>query len=1151
MSISQVKPNPMHRRTDRKTTKRTLVSLGLLITIHFSLCHAAKAAAPVFPLKVSPNGRYLVDQNNVPFLYHADTCWQMLWKLSKPQTSQYLQNRKQKGFTAIQVQLLPHRVIQINYDGYNPFVSPGDMSRPNPAYFRHVDWVLEQAGQMGLCVMLAPNWLSQWEQDWRLCLKNENAENWGRYLGKRYGKFKHVIWMHGGDADPKDLIDEIRQVAAGIKATAPWMLQTYHAGGKSSSNFFHEDTWLDWNTAYDYGNIYPQVYADYNRTPTKPVYLGESHYEDNNNVKTAHDVRKQAYWAMLSGCAGHAYGHGDIWRLTQNWVRAMDAPGAYNMTHLKNLLTSRDWYKLVPDQQHKLLTAGCDANELYAAAAGAEDGSFALVYVPTPRTITVDANWLKIPLSAKWFDPTNGSYKEIATITSTGSHQFTPANKNYAGDTDWVLVLEAGATSAAPIAALHFGLPAGQPPAPVSLSGRPVRIMPLGDSITAAADPGYRGYLYNMLTNAGYRVDFVGSSKDLPANGGDPDHEGHGGFTIGPGPSKADEWADGKGNIAVNIDSYMSTEPNIILLLIGVNDYFNIADRQPQYNPDQQGPEHLANLIDKIHAIKPDTKVFLASLPPVGWDPNFARQFNAALPGIAAARTNVIFVDMNRQAGFEKGDRQVDGLHPSATGCEKIAKTWFTSLSSYFQKPFADQNVPPALQENKAPSAPAKRPMGPLAIHPENPRYFQNTAAGEVVYLTGSHTWANLVDIGPNDPPPQFDFTAYIDWMKQLNHNFIRMWTWELVTWNTNANGENKIHTAAPQPWARTGPGTALDGKPKFDLTKFDPAYFDRLRSRVAAARDRGIYVSIMLFEGWGLQFAPKAWEGHPFNPQNNINGIDGDPNKNGKGLQIYTLANKDVTTLQEAYVRKVIDTVNELDNVLYEISNENHPPSTEWQYHIIRYIKDYEKNKPQQHPVGMTFQYHGGKNQTLFESPADWISPNPDGGYRDDPPAADGKKVILNDTDHLWGIGGNQQWVWKSFLRGHNPIFMDPYGGVVLGERFDPRWDPIRKSLGYTLMFAGKMDLAKMQPLNDLASTKYCLANPGREYLVYNPSADANSITVNLKAGNYNYEWFNPNSGKVESSGTIEAKDGEQSFPTPFKADAVLYVVLSASKKE
>ena len=110
--------------------------------------------------------------------------------------------------------------------------------------------------------------------------------------------------------------------------------------------------------------------------------------------------------------------------------------------------------------------------------------------------------------------------------------------------------------------------------------------------------------------------------------------------------------------------------------------------------------------------------------------------------------------------------------------------------------------------------------MGPLAVHPQNPRYFQNTATKEVVYLTGSHTWANLVDIGPSDPPPQFDFDKYIDWMAKLNHNFMRMWTWELVTWDTKANGEGKHHTAAPQPYARTGPGNALDGKPKFDLTE-------------------------------------------------------------------------------------------------------------------------------------------------------------------------------------------------------------------------------------------------------------------------------------------------------------------------------------------
>lgn len=437
---------------------------------------------------------------------------------------------------------------------------------------------------------------------------------------------------------------------------------------------------------------------------------------------------------------------------------------------------------------------------------------------------------------------------------------------------------------------------------------------------------------------------------------------------------------------------------------------------------------------------------------------------------------------------------------------------------------------------------PKQGAAGPLRVHPTNPRYFTD-GSGKAIYLTGSHTWANLVDIGPSDPPPRFDFDACLGWMHRLNHNFIRMWTWEPVTWNTKANRENKLHTAAPQPWARTGPGKALDGKPKFNLKKFNSTYFKRLRQRVAAARKRGIYVSIMLFEGWAMQFSQGAWEGHPFHPKNNVNGIDGDVNKDGKGLEVHTLGNKAVTALQEAYVRKVIDTVNDLDNVLYEISNENHPPSTKWQYYMIRYIKRYEKTKPKRHPVGMTFQYRGGKNQTLFESPADWISPNPEGGYRDNPPAADGRKVVLNDTDHLWGIGGNQAWVWKSFTRGYNPLFMDPYDGQVLGQRFDPRWDPIRRSLGYTLTYANKMNLASMVPHNDLASTKYCLANPGIEYLIYNPAPDEPSFTLKLAAGTYDYEWFNPSSGKTASTGTVKGRNSEQTVETPFRGDAVLYL--------
>jgi hypothetical protein len=442
---------------------------------------------------------------------------------------------------------------------------------------------------------------------------------------------------------------------------------------------------------------------------------------------------------------------------------------------------------------------------------------------------------------------------------------------------------------------------------------------------------------------------------------------------------------------------------------------------------------------------------------------------------------------------------------------------------------------------------------GPLRVSKQNPRYFAEGSSSngteKIVYLTGAHTWNNFQDMGPTDPPSEFDFDKYLDFLELHNHNFIRLWRWELVSWNTAANHdkESKTHFATPHPWQRTGPEPALDGKPKFDLQRFNEDYFKRLRSRVDAARSRGIYVSIMLFEGWGLQFVPEGWKAHPFNPGNNVNGIGKEIKAGDRGLEIYELKIPAITALQEAYVRKVIDSVNDLDNVLYEISNENHPPSTDWQFHFINFIHEYEKTRPKQHPVGMTFQYQGGKNSTLMESPADWISPNPDatGGfnYRDNPPPAGGQKVILSDTDHLWGIGGSREWAWKSFLRGLNPLFMDPYKREILTEGSDAQWEPVRQALGDTRRVAEKLDLTHAVPHPEMASTAYCLAQPGVQYLAYEPKP-GESFSVQLEPGTYECEWFNP-ATHAFTAGTPINSDGKSiAFKAPFGGDAILRVV-------
>jgi hypothetical protein len=268
----------------------------------------------------------------------------------------------------------------------------------------------------------------------------------------------------------------------------------------------------------------------------------------------------------------------------------------------------------------------------------------------------------------------------------------------------------------------------------------------------------------------------------------------------------------------------------------------------------------------------------------------------------------------------------------------------------------------------------------------------------------------------------------------------------------------------------------------------------------------------------------------------------------------VHTLASRKVTEVQEGYVRKVIDTINDLDNVLYEVANEAGDYSTEWQYHVIRFIKSCEANKPKQHPVGMTVQYPGGNNGDLFRSPADWISPNREGGYRDNPPAADGGKVILSDTDHLWGVGGNsRQWVWKSLCRGLNPIYMDSYSDQetkqvdeIANREFDPRWEPIRRAMGYARELANRVNLVAMAPRNEMASSEYCLANPGKEYLIYVP--EGGSVTVDLRdaSGTLAVEWHNARTGESKNGTSTRGRD-KRTFASPFgSGDAVLHLEVS-----
>jgi hypothetical protein len=501
-------------------------------------------------------------------------------------------------------------------------------------------------------------------------------------------------------------------------------------------------------------------------------------------------------------------------------------------------------------------------------------------------------------------------------------------------------------------------------------------------------------------------------------------------------------------------------------------------------------------------------------------------------------------------------------------------------------------NAAPATDATTS-SGPSTGPAaGPLVVSETNSRYFTvgsgNAIDRRAVYLTGSHVNNNFHDgSGPgpdcSETPESNDFRGYLAFLKERGHNFIRLWRWE--QFRSQVAGGAFHFCMTPQPWPRSGPGTAKDGRPKFDLSAFDPAYFGRLRDYVMAAGGEGIYVSVMFFEGFGLHLslAPDNVEGHPFHAANNVNEI-GIASIND--YQVLPLDAR-VQALQEAYIRKVVDTVQDLPNVLYEVANESsggssvdqeflgaiglsEPPdwgdSTEWQYWVIDFVKRYEAQMGYaRHPVGMTMQYpvrdQSKVNDVLIESPADWISPGFDdvqspmqnSRWLTDPPANDGAKVIISDTDHYSPMKADALWAWKSFLRGHNPILYDL--GIVTGvdppdpSSGDPSFEslePARYAMGDTFRFAREMDLVAMEPRGDLSSTGYALANPGEEYLVLQPDETTEPFAVRLEAGTYAVRWHSVGSRKTKDTGkvTVEDSDGT-TFKAPFEetGPAVLYL--------
>jgi hypothetical protein len=429
----------------------------------------------VFPLKIGSNSRYLIDQKGRPFLLNADAGWEVFNQLKLEEVEEYFKARKAQGFNTIQTQLC--RYDRGNVYGEVPFPNNQDFTQPNEKFFEHADRVFKKAEEMNLFLAVSPLWLGCCGGDWGGRSQNgiprpikangpDKCREFGRWLGKRYAKFKHVMWIIGGDANPNDDREEYRQLALGIKETAKHHFLTYHAASTLSSMdvWKNEDTWIDIVMVYTYfgGKMgtwtphHPEVYQvsikEYNRYPgPRPFFLGESQYEggSGNDNGTDAQARRQSYWAMLGGAMGHCYGS-PLYSFKTDWRNYLNLPGANQLKYFYELFSSRNWYDLVPDQENQLLISGEGSygSPLYIAAAKSIDNRLALIYVPPGSSINrrfkVDLSDLVGTVRARWFDPTDGTYRNIdsSPFKTKGIQDFIAPGKNRAGETDFVLVLE-------------------------------------------------------------------------------------------------------------------------------------------------------------------------------------------------------------------------------------------------------------------------------------------------------------------------------------------------------------------------------------------------------------------------------------------------------------------------------------------------------------------------------------------------------------------------------------------------------------------------------------------------------------------------------------------------------------------------------------
>ena len=432
----------------------------------------------------------------------ADSAQTMSTNIAGADVDTYLNTRASQGFNTIQFDLVTTPYIQNNNANYatitgiRPFTG-ALVTTPNSTYFALMDTYVQKCLNLGLVAFLNPYETGGGLPD--LVAAGTSACNtYGQFVGNRYKSFPNVLWQLGNDCllSNSSQYNAMVSLAQGIMTADPNHLITIELFFTNSSNLYVTSfdnlnsvgtfNFMSMTGAYSYEPTYANCLEAYNKTtttflgqagtnntPQVPSVLLEANYEfESQNAGLQggipSNLRRQGYWAVLSGQSGQIYGNGYVWGFFSGqgptivypnnpggWKTNLATQGAADLLRWYNFFNAIPWQTLVPDQTHVVGTAGFGTPVItgtmetnnYVAVAAASNGHCAVAYFPqgSSNTLTINMATFAGPVTAKWYDPTNGNYTTISgsPFTNSGSHNFTPTGNNSGGDPDWALLLTA------------------------------------------------------------------------------------------------------------------------------------------------------------------------------------------------------------------------------------------------------------------------------------------------------------------------------------------------------------------------------------------------------------------------------------------------------------------------------------------------------------------------------------------------------------------------------------------------------------------------------------------------------------------------------------------------------------------------------------